>query len=252
MVLDVQRDGDVTTLTVNRPEALNALNSEVLTAIHEAVEATQGGSIILTGAGKAFVAGADIAEMKDYGPEEAEAFSRRGQAAFQALQDFPGPTIAAVNGFALGGGLELALACDLLLCSEKAKLGLPETTLAVVPGFGGTQRLARRVGPGMAKRLMFTGDMIDAATAGLMGLCDGVVAPDDLLDEARAIATKAGRNGPLAIAACKRLVNEGLDLPVKDAISLEAEAFGQIFGTQDQKEGMGAFLDKRKPEFKGA
>lgn len=251
MVLDVQRDGDVTTLTVNRPEALNALNSEVLTAIHEAVEATTGGSIILTGAGKAFVAGADIAEMKDYGPEEAEAFSRRGQAAFQALQDFPGATIAAVNGFALGGGLELALACDILLCSEKAKLGLPEATLAVVPGFGGTQRLSRRVGPGMAKRLMFTGEMIDAATAGLMGLCDGVAAPDELLEEARGIATKANRNGPLAIAACKRLVNEGLDLPLKDAINLEATEFGCIFGTADQKEGMGAFLEKRKPAFQG-
>ena len=251
MVLDVHREGGVTTLTINRPEALNALNSEVLTAIHAAVQETEGGSIIVTGAGKAFVAGADIAEMKDYGPEEAEAFSKRGQAAFQALQDFPGPTIAAVNGFALGGGLELALACDLLLCSEKAKLGLPEATLAVVPGFGGTQRLSRRVGPGMAKRLLFTGEMIDAATAGLMGLCAGVVSPEELMHEAHGIATKANRNGPLAIAACKRLVNDGLDMELKAAITMEAEAFGTIFGTEDQTEVMSAFLDKRKPAFVG-
>ena len=250
-MIDIHREDGITTLTVNRPEALNALNSDVLTAIHDAVKDTEGGSIILTGAGKAFVAGADIAEMKDYGPEEAEAFSRRGQAAFQALQDFPGATIAAVNGFALGGGLELALACDILLCSDKAKLGLPEATLAVVPGFGGTQRLARRVGPGMAKRLMFTGDMIDAATAGLMGLCDGVVDPEDLMAEAKDLARKANRNGPLAIAACKRLVNDGFDLPIKDAIDLEAQEFGRIFGTADQKEGMGGFLEKRKPSFTG-
>lgn len=250
-MIDIHREDGITTLTVNRPEALNALNSDVLTAIHDAVKDTDGGSIILTGAGKAFVAGADIAEMKDYGPEEAEAFSRRGQAAFQALQDFPGATIAAVNGFALGGGLELALACDILLCSDKAKLGLPEATLAVVPGFGGTQRLARRVGPGMAKRLMFTGDMIDAATAGLMGLCDGVVDPEDLMAEAKDLARKANRNGPLAIAACKRLVNDGFDLPIKDAIDLEAQEFGRIFGTADQKEGMGGFLEKRKPSFTG-
>ena len=250
-MIDIHREDGITTLTVNRPEALNALNSDVLTAIHDAVKDTDGGSIILTGAGKAFVAGADIAEMKDFGPEEAEAFSRRGQAAFQALQDFPGATIAAVNGFALGGGLELALACDILLCSDKAKLGLPEATLAVVPGFGGTQRLARRVGPGMAKRLMFTGDMIDAATAGLMGLCDGVVDPEDLMAEAKDLARKANRNGPLAIAACKRLVNDGFDLPIKDAIDLEAQEFGRIFGTADQKEGMGGFLEKRKPSFTG-
>ncbi len=245
----------IATITINRPHALNALNSDVLDGIRSAVEhlpaATRG--ILLTGAGeKAFVAGADIAQMVDFGPAEAETFSRRGQQAFQALADFPGPVVAAINGFALGGGLELAMACDILLASEKARLGLPETTLAVVPGFGGTQRLPRRVGPGMAKRLLFTGEMIKAQEALRIGLVDAVVDPDDLMDEARALLGSMLKNGPMAVSECKRLVDVGLDMPLEDAIAMEATAFGAIFGTQDQEEGMRAFLDKRKPEFKGA
>lgn len=254
-VLLVDLADGIATLTVNRPKALNALNSEVLRELHAAVDALEGKArgILLTGSGtKAFVAGADIAEMKDYGPEEAEAFSLRGQAAFQALSDFPGPVVCAIPGFALGGGLELALACDILVAADGAKLGLPEATLAVVPGFGGSQRLPRRVGPGAAKRLLFTGAMVDANEALAMGLVDVVVPADELMAAAARLLTKTLRNGPLAVADCKRLVNDGMDLPLRDAIAMEAEAFGAIFGTADQTEGMDAFLAKRKPAFKGA
>lgn len=246
-------EDNIATVVIDRPEALNALNSETLDAIQQTATNLVGkaGAIVLTGAGKAFVAGADIAEMKDYGPDEAAAFSRRGQAAFQALQDFPGPVVAAINGFALGGGLELALACDILVASEKAKLGLPETTLAVIPGFGGTQRLPRRVGPGHAKRLMFTGQMIGAAEARSIGLVDLVSDPDDLLSDAHRVAATSLRNGPLAIAACKQLINDGADLPLAKAISAEADAFGTIFKTKDRREGMDAFLAKRQAQFVG-
>ncbi len=254
VVVTELQDG-IATITVNRPSALNALNSAVLDGIRAAVEGVVGkaGAILLTGAGgKAFVAGADIAEMVDYGPEEAEAFSRRGQEAFQTLADFPGPTVAAINGFALGGGLELAMACDILIASEEAKLGLPEATLAVVPGFGGTQRLPRRVGAGKAKQLMFTGGMIDAAEAHRIGLVDDVASPDALMATCEKLLRKALRNGPIAISHIKRLVDDGLDMPLADAISMEAAAFGEVFGTEDQTTGMRAFLQKEKPVFKGA
>lgn len=245
----------VATLTVNRPDALNALNSEVLDSIYAEVRRItvqkEARAIIVTGEGKAFVAGADIAEMKDYGPEQAEEFSMRGQNAFHALRDFPGPVIAAINGFALGGGLELALACDILLASDKAKLGLPETTLAVIPGFGGTQSLPRRVGPGHAKRLLFTGAMVGAEEALSMGLVDQVVSGDALMDAAMDLAKATIKNGPIALAEVKRLVDDGAHMDLLEAVKLEAVAFGEVFGTADQKEGMAAFLEKRKPEFKG-
>ncbi len=244
----------VAVLTVNRPEALNALNSKVLDEIKAQAEELRGKAkaIIVTGAGpKAFVAGADIAEMADYGPVEAGAFSRRGQAAFQALADFPGPVVAALNGFALGGGLELALACDILVASEKAVLGLPEASLAVVPGFGGTQRLPRRVGAGHAKRLLMTGEKVRADEALRIGLVDKVVPPDELMTEARKIVDACLQNGPLAVQKVKRLVDRGLDMELGAAIEMEAGAFGEIFGTQDQKEGMKAFLGKRKAGYKG-
>ncbi|MGB1696774.1 MAG: enoyl-CoA hydratase/isomerase family protein [Thermoplasmatota archaeon] len=253
MSVDVAIEGRVATITINRPEALNALNSATLDAIGAAAldlrDKVDG--ILLTGAGKAFVAGADIAEMKDYGQEEAEAFSRRGQEAFQNLSEFPGPVVVAINGFALGGGLELALSGDILVASNRAKLGLPETTLAVVPGFGGTQRLPRRVGPGNAKKLLFTGGMIGAEEALRMGLVDEVVEPDELLETCQGILQKALANGPLAVRQVKRLVDVGSDMELLDAIDMEADAFGDIFTTEDQKEGMEAFLSKRKPDFTG-
>jgi enoyl-CoA hydratase len=253
IIVDVQ--DNIATLTINRPEALNALNSEVLDTIYTEVrrihEQGEARAIILTGAGKAFVAGADISEMKDYGPEQAEEFSMRGQNAFHTLRDFPGPVIAAINGFALGGGLELALACDVLIAADSAKLGLPETTLAVIPGFGGTQTLPRRVGPGHAKRLLFTGDMIGTDEALAIGLVDAVVPEADLIEVATKMAAKALRNGPIAIRKAKRLVDRGEHMDLQEAVKLEAIAFGEVFGTADQKEGMAAFLGKRKAEFKG-
>lgn len=241
-------------ITLNRPEQLNALNAEVLTLLRETVEGLSGRArgIIITGAGpKSFVAGADIAEMAEFDPEAAHAFSRRGQEAFQALADFPGPVVAAINGYCLGGGLELALACDVIVASEKAVLGLPEATLAVLPGFGGTQRLPRRVGTGRAKLMMLTGVQVKAEEARKMGLVDRVVAPDELMSESRAIVQAALKNGPLAVAAIKRLVNDGMEKTLPSGMEMEAHAFGDMFGTADQKEGMHAFLEKRKPRYVG-
>lgn len=249
--VQVTTENGIATITINRPEALNALNSAVLDGIRAAVEGCDARAIVVTGAGKAFVAGADIAEMKDYGPEEAEAFSRRGQEAFQHLADFPGPVVAAINGFALGGGLELALACDILFASSKAKLGLPEATLGVVPGFGGTQRLPERVGVGMAKKLLFSGEIIGAEEAQRIGLVDVVCEPNELMDAVAAYMATCAKNGPLALQEAKRLVTDGSEMPMSDAIAMEAAAFGGIFDTADQKEGMAAFLEKRKANYTG-
>ena len=241
----------IATLTIDRPEALNALNAEVIAAIEAAVRGFKGKAkaIIVTGAGKAFVAGADIAQMQALGVKEAEAFARRGQAVGDSLAQFPGPVIAAVNGYALGGGLELAMACDVIVASEKAVVGQPEVKLGVVPGFGGSQRLPRRTGPGVAKWLLMTGESVKADEALRLGIVDRVVPHDTLLAEARRIAEACLANGPLAIAAVKRLVDHGLDLPLPTALDLEAKEFGAGFATQDQKEGMAAFLAKRKPAF---
>jgi enoyl-CoA hydratase len=253
MSVDVAIEGGIATITINRPEALNALNSETLDAIGAAAQNLLGkaDAILLTGAGKAFVAGADIAEMKDYGPVEAEAFSRRGQEAFQALADFPGPVVVAINGFALGGGLELAMCGDILVASSKAKLGLPETTLAVIPGFGGTQRLPRRVGLGVAKKLLFTGAIIGSEEALRIGLVDEIAEPDELIATCTKMLQTALKNGPIAIHKAKRLVNAGMEMDLLEAISTEASAFGRVFGTADQKEGMAAFLEKRPANFSG-
>ena len=241
-------------VTINRPEALNALNQEVLTLLRDTIKGLKGKAkgIIVTGAGpKAFVAGADIAEMVAFDTETAAAFSRRGQEAFQALADFPGPVIAAVGGFCLGGGLELALACDLILASEKSVLGLPEATLAVIPGFGGSQRLPRRVGAGRAKLMLMTGESVKAEEARKMGLVDRIEPADELQSAARSLLASILKNGPRAVVAVKRLVNDGADKTLASALEMEADAFGSMFGTADQKEGMQAFLDKRKPSYRG-
>lgn len=243
----------IATLTINRPEALNALNGEVLDALATAAKDLQGKAkaIIVTGAGKAFVAGADIGQMQALGQKEAQAFARRGQAVCQGIADFPGPVIAAVNGYALGGGLELAMACDILVASEKAVVGQPEVKLGVVPGFGGSQRLPRRTGPGIAKWLLMTGDSVKADEALRLGIVDKVVPHDALLAECRRIAEACLANGPLAIASAKKLVDRGLDVALPQALELEAKAFGESFVTTDQKEGMKAFLEKRKAGFTG-
>lgn len=254
MTVTTSNDGGIVTLTVDRPKALNAINSDVIESLAAAVEAVPADAIavLVTGAGdKAFVAGADIAQMVDLGPEEAEAFSRRGSDVFQALADLPCPVIAAIDGFALGGGLELALACDILVAGDGAKLGLPESGLAVVPGFGGTQRLPRRVGGGHAKRLMFTGARIGAEEALAIGLVDMVCPAGQALQTARELADAIARNGPLAVRECKRLIELGADMDLADSLSLESSAFGAIFATVDRREGMQAFMDKRKPAYRG-
>jgi enoyl-CoA hydratase len=243
----------IATVTVNRPEALNALNAQVLTEIRDTVHAlrTKARGIVVTGAGKAFVAGADIAAMADLDSRAAAVFSRKGHEAFQELADFPGLVVAAVNGYALGGGLELALACDVIVASEKASLGQPEVSLGVVPGFGGSQRLPRRIGAARAKRLLMTGERLGAQDALAVGLVDKVVPHEQVVEEARKLVAATLANGPLAVAAAKRLVDDGAHVGLATALSLEADAFGAAFATHDQKEGMRAFLEKRKPAFAG-
>ncbi|MES2154548.1 MAG: enoyl-CoA hydratase-related protein [bacterium] len=246
-------DKGIATLTINRPEALNALNADVLDVLGSTVKGLHGKAkaILVTGSGKAFVAGADIAAMANLNGEQAAAFSRKGQAAFQELCDFPGPVVAAVNGYALGGGLELALACDIIIASDKASVGQPEVSLGVVPGFGGSQRLPRRVGPGIAKFLLMTGDRVKADVALQMGIVDRVVPHDTLIPECRKLLETILAHGPLAVASVKKLVDEGLETDLWEGLEFEAEGFGASFRTADQKEGMKAFLEKRTPTFTG-
>ncbi len=249
----LEHDGVISTLTINRPDKLNALNRDVLEGVAAAVEACIAHGtrcLIVTGAGKAFVAGADIAAMATLSPAEAQEFSELGHRAGHAMETAPFPSIAAINGFALGGGCELAMACDFAYASTKAKLGQPETKLSVVPGFGGTQRLLRRVGSAMARELVYTGKMINAQEALRIGLVNAVFEPDELLAEARKTAEMICANGPLSVQACKRLVLEGADLPLPEANALEAKVFGECFATADQREGMAAFLEKRPANFK--
>ncbi len=248
-------EGPVATLTIDRPDALNALNADVLAEIKSAVEQTAGTDgvrcLLITGAGKAFVAGADIAAMKDMGPDEAKRFATEGHEALDVIESLPCPVIAVVNGFALGGGCELALACDFIYASEKAKLGQPEVKLGVIPGFGGTQRLARRVGVAMARELVYTGAMLNAEEALRIGLVNRVVAPDALLETARATAKTIAEMGPLAVTAAKRAILEGEGQKLADANAREVDLFAGCFASEDQKEGMDAFLAKRPAEFKG-
>jgi len=250
----IAREGPIAVLTVNRPRSLNALNGKTLREITGAVRelADQSRAIILTGAGdKAFVAGADIAEMAPMTPWSAREFSELGHVLTALLEDIPCATIAAVNGYALGGGLELAVACDMIFASENAKLGLPEVTLGVTPGFGGTQRLVRLVGKLRAKEIIFTGDMVDAQTACRIGLVNEVVPQAQLLAHCRKVAGKIAERGPLAIARAKRLVERGYDMPLRAANRQEAETFALLFDTQDRAEGMKAFLEKRPARFVG-
>ncbi|MBR5970350.1 MAG: enoyl-CoA hydratase/isomerase family protein [Lachnospiraceae bacterium] len=237
-------------LTINRPEALNALNSAVLEELSAALDAVDQGAIrclILTGAGeKSFVAGADIAEMSSLSKEEGEAFGKKGNDVFRKLETFPIPVIAAVNGFALGGGCEIAMSCDFRICSDNAMFGQPEVGLGITPGFGGTQRLARLIGPGMAKQLIYTARNIKADEALRVGLVNQVVPQAELMATVEKIAAGIAANAPIAVRGCKEAVNKGLDLPMDEAIVVEEKIFGACFDTHDQKEGMSAFLEKRK------
>ncbi len=256
----VERKGAIATLTVNRPDKLNALNSQVIGELirnfHALLVPAEGQTpvrcAILTGAGeKAFIAGADIAEMSSMTTAQAKAFSDAAHRFCALMESAPFPVIAAVNGFALGGGCEVALACDFIYASEKAKLGQPEVNLGVIPGIGGTQRLARRIGVAKARELLYTGDMIDAQTALSLGLVNAVFPASELMAKTYETAEKIAKKGPLAIAQAKRTVLRGMDADLSSANELEAQAFAMLFGTADQKEGMRAFMEKRKAEFRG-
>ncbi|MGP1349557.1 MAG: enoyl-CoA hydratase-related protein [Stomatobaculum sp.] len=237
-------------ITIDRPQALNALNSAVLDdlkAVVERVDLEAVRCLIVTGAGeKSFVAGADIGEMSGLGAAEGEAFGKKGNDIFRAIETLPIPVIAAVNGFALGGGCELAMCCDFRICAENAIFGQPEAGLGITPGFGGTQRLARLIGPGMAKQLLYTAKNIRAEEALRIGLVNAVYPQEALLPEAEKLAQKIAENAPIAVRACKKAVNEGLETGMDEAIMIEERLFGSCFGTHDQKEGMSAFLEKRK------
>jgi enoyl-CoA hydratase len=249
-------DGRIATITVNRPDKLNALNDRVIAELGEAIDAARAdgsiGGIILTGAGRAFIAGADIAELEQHGEEGMKQLALRGQAVFNRFEGSPKPTIAAVNGFALGGGCELAMACHIRIASEAAKFGQPEVKLGLTPGYGGTQRLPRLIGKGRAMQLLTTAEMIDAAEAYRIGLVNRVVPAAELIGAATTMLNAIVANGPLAVAACIGLVNAGLDLPLADSMELEASMFGHLAGTEDKREGTRAFLEKRAPSFKGA
>ena len=242
--------GMIGEITISREKALNALNSAVLDELKSVVEAVDLEAVrclIITGAGeKSFVAGADIAEMSTLTKAEGEAFGKKGNDIFRKIETFPLPVIAAVNGFALGGGCELSMSCDIRIAADNAVFGQPEVGLGITPGFGGTQRLARLVGPGMAKQMIYTARNIKADEAFRVGLVNAVYTQEELLPAAEKMAGQIAMNAPIAVRACKKAVNDGLQVDMDKAIVVEEKLFGSCFETHDQKEGMGAFLEKRK------
>lgn len=253
----LEKNDGVAVLKVNRPKALNSLNDAVLDQLLHAFEVlaldNEVRVIVLTGAGeKAFVAGADIAEMKSYDVQQALAFSRKGQQLMTLIGKIPKPVIAAVNGFALGGGLELVMACDFAYASEKTKIGLPEVTLGVMPGFGGTQYMSRLIGRSRANELIFSGRLITSAEAKNWGLFGAVFPAEHLMAEVLATAAQIAGNSRLGVAHAKDAVKSGLDMSVAEGMGYEAIHFASLFATKDQKEGMTAFVEKRKPDFVGA
>ena len=248
--------GAVELITIDRPQALNALNPEVLAdlkAAFEAVDQKTVRCIVLTGSGdKSFVAGADIGAMSTMTKAEGEAFSKLGNDLFLEIESFPIPVIAAVNGFALGGGNELAMSCDIRICSDNAMFGQPEVGLGITPGFGGTQRLARLVGIGMAKQLVYSAFNVKADEALRIGLVNAVYPQAELMENVLKLATKIASNAPIAVRHCKQAMNEGIELPIDKAVAVEEKLFGDCFETHDQTEGMGCFLSREKPKPKPA
>ena len=242
--------GNIAILTISREKALNALNSEVLNDLDAALDAVDVNAVralIITGAGKkSFVAGADIGEMSTLTPEEGEAFGKKGNDVFRKIETFPIPVIAAVNGFALGGGNEICMSCDIRICSDNAVFGQPEVGLGITPGFGGTQRLARLVSPGMAKQMIYTARNIKADEAYRIGLVNAVYPQEELMDAAKKMASGIAKNAPIAVRNCKKAINEGLQVNMDEAIVIEEKLFGDCFETEDQKAGMGNFLEKDK------
>jgi enoyl-CoA hydratase len=249
----VEMVGQIGIIRINRPQALNALNIETIHELNDVVHQWSKKDdikvIIITGEGKAFVAGADIAEMKDMTRQQAIDFSEMGQRVFSLIESQEKPVIAAVNGFALGGGCELAMACDIRIASDKAKLGQPEVNLGVIPGFAGTQRLARMVGTAKAKELIFTADMIDAQTALSIGLVNQVVPLENLMNAVMEMAKKIASKGPIAIKLAKRVISRGIETDFATGSSFEVNAFGECFASGEAKEGMSAFLEKRPPKW---
>lgn len=246
----------VATLTISKPKALNALSSDVLKEINSVLDEVEKDQelrcLIVTGEGdKAFVAGADIKEIKELNQEAAFDFAGFGQKVFMRFENLKVPVIAAVNGFALGGGLELAMSCDFIIASDNAKLGLPECTLGLMPGFGGSVRLARKIGPSRAKQMMFTGDMVDASQAMQISLVNEVVPASELMDHVNKLAGKIAKRAPMALAAIKKTVETTYGVETSQAMSIEQKEFGQLCGTQDVQEGTSAFIEKRKPTFIG-
>jgi len=249
------RDG-VAVITVNRPDKLNALNAQTLDELEDAFKRAFSDesvlAVILTGAGeKAFVAGADIGEIAELDGMRGKAFALRGQRLLSLIENGQKPVIAAVNGYALGGGTEIAMACHIRIASKNAKFGQPEVKLGVIPGYGGTQRLPRLVGRGIALEWILSGDMVDAERAYQVGLVNRVVEPENLLDEAEKIAKRICANGPFALRAALEAVNRGLAVPLEEGLRIEADLFGACCATEDKNEGTSAFLQKRKPQFKG-
>ena len=254
--LILEKNGAIAVLTINRPKALNALNAETLTELSTVLDELGRDSgvkvVILTGSGeKAFVAGADIAQMKGLNTLEGRRFGQLGQTTFRKLELLSQPVIAAINGFALGGGCELAMACDIRLASETAKFGQPEVTLGLTAGFGGTQRLPRLVGTGLASELLFTGDLIDAQEACRIGLVSHVYPVDTLMEEALKLANRIAGRAPAAVQLSKSAIQRGINMDLDSALAYEAEVFALTFSTHDQKEGCTAFLERRKPAFEG-
>ena len=252
--LKIEHKGGITILTISAPKTLNALNSGILRELGDFVGKLDATTrvLIITGDGeKSFVAGADISEMAHLNEPQGVEFGRLGAQVFRAIETLPIPVIAAVNGYALGGGCELAMACDIRICSNNAKFGQPEVGLGIIPGFSGTYRLPKLIGQGYAKEMIYTGKAIRADEALRIGLVNAVYAPEELMGKAMEMAEMMLKNAPVAISLAKQSINEGYDLDADDAIALENKLFGKCFATKDQKEGMDAFLNKRKAEFTG-
>ena len=249
--IELEQRGHVGIITINRPEVLNALNDHIMHELHEMLDDLDNREdihvLVITGAGRAFVAGADIGEMVDFSAVNAKAFSQHGNRTLSRLSRLTRPVIAAVNGFALGGGCELAMACDIRVASEKAKFGMPEVGLGITPGFGGTQRLARIVGMSVATELILTGRIINAQEALSIGLVNHVYPPEEMLDKALELANAIAAQPQVAVRQAKQAIRTGKQIDINTGVEYESESFGLCFSTQDQKEAMHAFLEKRKP-----
>lgn len=249
----LEKDKATAIITISREKALNALNSQVIDELSQAIDVVKADkdirALIITGAGRAFVAGADIGVQSVFDVREGRQWGRRGSAVFREIELLQIPTIAAVGGFALGGGCELALSCDMIVADEKAKFGQPEVSLGITPGFSGTQRLPRRIGTAKAKEMIFTGRMIDAYEADRIGLINKIAEPGKLMDEAKTLAESCIKNAPTALRYAKACIDRGMQTDIDTGIAIENELFAMCFATEDQKEGMKAFLEKRKPVF---